>query len=423
MRVCWLIALVGLAGCDLVLDLSRPGDDDTTLPPGCSPASIFTDSFDGTGLPRPWSVASLAAVATATEQGGFLAVHLFTGGMEVTADPFLDVREQTVTVRMQLVSGALAAGDQMRLTLLTEDHAHDLVFGAQVPPNGSSFDLVAGYEDRDATGKIIAFNEIGRIPYDAGIHSDLGIQNTNGVTTFLAGSAGGELQPIFDTSRAPLPWIGFMRPAFRFGSTNDMNFAVDDFNGGGDPVGEACPASALSESFGDANISTDWQLVEIDCDIAFDAGGVMRMTLGGGMLAHECRVQSSTVYDLRDHSVQIGIQSASLTGDRLASFGVSTLTHTAAFVLTQDKLRVIVDGSTQLTSADVDLTQQALWRLSATADDRLVFEVAPDGGTFSPLAATQPEALGPLDASIITIDLFGTGTGADQFSISGIDGG
>jgi hypothetical protein len=268
---------------------------------------MIVDDFDGDGLTRPWSSFATATSAAATEFGSVMLTNVTGGFIEVVGEPFLDLRESRYSVTPAHRQGNPSVDDQFSLDLLTQDGKHQLVYGAIAKAGvGVEFELVAGYFERQEDGEFEFFS-LGTKPYDPVAHAQLAIEHTGTVTRFLAADPGGELVEQFATAAAPLEWIGYMRPSFYSSAEMSMQYAFDTFNGGGMPVGEACPADVLREPF-DQGVSDDWQRFEDNCAFNFDAGGDMRAEIGTQSGAAGCALQTSSYYNLRGKSVTIELK-------------------------------------------------------------------------------------------------------------------
>lgn len=368
-------------------------------------------------LGRPWSVQSTSTTpGTAMETFGGVLLAVTQGTLEATAEPYLELREQEYSVSWQHIAGNLTMGDRATLDLVTEDGRHRLSYGLVF--GASEFQLTAEYVTFDAEGNGTT-TMIGEVPYPGNDPiAELVIRHQNQATKFLVGSGGAPTQK-FSTELAPLDWIGYMRPILQIRSTLANTYVARTFNGAVPPIGEACPASAIGETF-EPDLSSEWQRVSRQCDFAIDAGGDLRMTFSDADVDHECVLHTSTLYDLRGHQIEVELAEvipATATAMRV-ELEVETRTSRARLRLDIDAqaLRAIIDtatGEASVGDAPIELGQlgtRSVWRVSATTDDSLIFEVG-DGARFEPLGATQVGAVGALDQVRLRLITTGAGIG------------
>lgn len=339
---------------------------------------------------------------------------------EAIAEPFLELREHEYSVTLQHISGSLLAGDRATLDLVTEDGRHRLRYGLLVD-NMGSFLLVADYVTFDDQGEGVV-TSIGQIAYPGtNPVAKLVIRQQGAATNFLVGSEIAAPTQVFTTNLAPLDWIGYMRPILHTQAQQPNTYLARAFNDALPPVGEACPASTIRETF-EPDLSAEWQRLTPNgnCTIAADAGGDLRMAFTDGDAIHECVIHTSTLYNLRDHQLQLELAEVVPVAATFMKIELEIETRTSRARLRLDipssTLKAIVGegvdersvGGTTIEPGQ--LATRAVWRISGTGNDELVFELG-DGVTFKPLGASQANELGRLDQVRVRLIAFGAGIG------------
>jgi hypothetical protein len=431
----WFVAAVCLTGCDFLFTLKDPPSDvpsdaptDGPPPPpiGCSPTTLLVDDFTNDGpVRRPWIFDGNGLITNAEQAGGELVMNVMNGTVDVKAEAFLDLRENRYSVTVRHIQGTFQVGDVAQLVLDTEDGRHRLSFGLEaVQDDTVRFDLVGRYVDLDVSEDPI---EIDRRPYDATIHKNIAIDHIGSITRFLVANDDLAFGELFANTVVPFDWIGFMRPRLFVSAGNELNtYRFDRFNGGGEPSGSACPIDTLVETFQNS-VSSDWQTLEDNCAIEFDAAGDLRMTFGlVGMVGASCELQSSTYYDLRGRSLYVLLKEydPQPTTNAAIELFIETRTARASFIATEDnQVRAIatIGGADQLRgSSEFGIPAQQFWRFRE-AGGGLAWETSADNVTYMPFGSIEPGMLGPLDVVRVVIRLVGRGGASSRAEFGGFN--
>jgi hypothetical protein len=292
-------------------DHADAGTDPET---GCGKARQLGDSFDGTALAPTWSETTLAGGSIQVASGALLLLVPAGTAEPPTAAVFsryaYDLRESSVSVAVPLVSvdevttAALELSGPGGEELALLYHRGGVLHASMVTAAGESTSTV---------------------DYDPALHRTWQLAERGGRLLFQAGP--GADGPWTTISEVAAPsWVATVRVGLRhFGiepSTEPRVAQFDDVNGG-QPRGEPCPLTELSDSFDDGIDQPLWfsTAPTMFCSVEeTDGEVVIAPRTGPTPFGNDrfCSYQTEKQYDLDGSSVSISI--SELIGSELDGY-------------------------------------------------------------------------------------------------------
>ncbi len=391
MRGSWLIVLAGLAGCDLVLDLSRPdGPPDGGIDVTClTSADALRDSFDPDTLGPAWTVQDSNAGGVVTVTGSLNLEANAEGGVEVRSKAAYDLEATEISVRVSSSVEPTTFANHSEIALFAYATDYD-------PSDGSGHALAWQLLDGKITPGFVengAFRPVSLgIPYSSVDHRIWTFSRDGAKTSWKLGN--GVDPPVTIANDDQIDFARMLRPAmFTLLHNGDVPFlaSFDDLDGGGPPAA-ACPASDLTGDFRVPPLD-DLQWGDVfgnSCAPSVQPGtGLVAQPVNSGF---ECKLTSSTIYDLVDHQIDIRVDPSTLTGDNT---GYASITledgHILSFVTSATDLSAKVeDASGQMIVATMPgASTYSIWRFVGSKNtegtEDLEWSIGTPNGTFQRL--------------------------------------
>lgn len=385
------------SGCQLAF----PFEPEVVSDGSCSSMAMITDDFED-GLLVPWWESEDFGTSNAvSESQGKLRLQMHGGGNAMaTTSAFFDLRGQASSVEVAVTPGLAELEPLTFVEFALGAPNFDIDAGIQgdaiafrLVVDVASILLVAG---RHESGQ---FLPVRTVDHDPAKHRFWRLAQS-GTTTSWSVSADGETFEELTTTdlQQVQSWaVGHVRPRlYAYSAGTSFEVELDDFNGGGVPPGQACPAASLREAFDGPTLDDDlWRVSQqYGCTLAQEGGALVArfaQDVGG-----RCEIGSAPVVDLLDSSYTVEVTPGA-RDQGYASVWVRSLDGSNGYL--DQKPTELVAGSErpELTSdyatLPYDGTSPRWLRLRGERADSgehvLVYETSSDGKTFDRVSDTR----------------------------------
>jgi len=368
-------------------------------PPRCGGTSLLTDDFaDGVRAPewgRGWTNPGMTAVETAGQlvftldpAGGTYAGYESQLTYDLTGDRvFVEVPtlpsgegseatlalEQEVGASMEALTVLYLAGEsELRLS-----HQRDKVeqFGQSVPAGAGT----RWWQIREAGGTI---------------HWETSADGKSWSTRASLAA------PFSPRAVRVVLMVGTWKSVASPGTT-----AFARFNGGGAPSGQHCPASSLTDDFGDGVRGPEWanSWSDSECTIGEKSGELVGTPPAG--VESYCAHETSSAYRLTGSSITVEVKQM-VSGEAIAALNAQTMSSARLSLRVAEgqlRFRSQVNGTVTDVGPAISWDPVACrwWRLRE-AGGACFWETAPDGKSWT----TRASAACPIDTSRVAIGLW-----------------
>lgn len=361
-----LLGLLLVQGCDWVFGIElrdAPLIDARVAQPGCSGMRILADNFDD-GTFEPQFISDQTPGNQVTVSGNALRMEMGGEGYAVAfSEHAYDLRDDSVSIEVHAENDVLPATGELRLEVRADE------LNALVLKRRGDLLLMI----RRVAGQEF---ELARLAYDPAAHRFWRIGQQDDVTSWLTSSDGVDF--VERATYRGLPFVAFMGvvlAASRDASTAAFTGWFDQLNRGM-PIGEACPAFALTDDFADGVIGSQWRTAT-DQVVERDGHLVARVDL----INTDAFIASTTVYDLRDGELSLELpQQPQGTVDTLLVVATEAGGR-AMFRVRLGQIFASKNAGTDVGTEPYDPLAHRWWRLRV-AGDNVYWEVSPDGTAY-----------------------------------------